>query len=269
MKGVFENNDLSIVAKEVQGFRPFPPMFHAHLEVVYVIRGSIRMQIDGCSRELQAGEMSLCFPYVIHSYQAAPEASAIILLFSAASAGPFSRRLLQAKPETPYLENGEDLLPLLRQIISHREADTVTDELVAGAYVSALVGELLLRLKLVPVDEMDTAVIRKLLTYCTQGYKEDISVSSAAQALHISQSYVTKIFSAKLGCSFRTYVNSLRIAEVKKLLTGTDRTILDIMYECGFNNQSSFNRIFFQETGQTPSAYRRPAAQPIGEPERK
>ena len=256
MKGVFENNDLHIIAKQVHGFRPFPLMFHAHLEVVYVLNGRIQMQIDGQNHALQAGQLSVCFPYVLHSYEEAPEADAIILLFSADTAGVFSRRVLQAKPACPFLEDAEALHTLLEQIVCHRAADGVIDELVTGAYVSALVGELLLRMPQVAVDEMDTAIIRRLLIYCAEHFREAISISTAAEAVHISPSYVTRLFSTKLDCSFRTYVNRLRIGEVKQLLQDTDRTILDIMLECGFYNQSTFNRIFMEETGLTPRDYR-------------
>ena len=82
MKAVFENNDLSVVAKQVKGFWAFPPMFHAHMEIVFVINGSINMSIDGKHHTLMPGELSVSFPYLIHSYEESPDAEAVILLFS-------------------------------------------------------------------------------------------------------------------------------------------------------------------------------------------
>ncbi|MGC9366431.1 MAG: helix-turn-helix domain-containing protein [bacterium] len=59
--------------------------------------------------------------------------------------------------------------------------------------------------------------------------------------------------------NFFNFVNSYRIEEVKKMLVdevNSDRTILEIMYECGFNSKSSFNSVFKKQTGLTPSQYR-------------
>lgn len=256
MKGVFENNDLSIVAKQVKGFWAFPPMFHAHMEIVYVINGSIDMKIDGKAHTLMPGELSICFPYLIHSYEESPEAEAVILLFSAAAAGAFEHKLRQVKPQNPYIEPTAESLSLLKQLMIHHASEGQEGELLTKAYLSALVGELMLKIPLEPVNEMDAEIVQKLLVYCSEHYKEDVTIVTASEDLHISESYIAKIFSAKLGCSFRKYINRLRIMEVKKLLRSTERTIIDIMLSCGFNNQSSFNRIFYDEIGITPREYR-------------
>lgn len=256
MKGVFENNDLSIVAKQVKGFWAFPPMFHAHMEIVFVINGKIDMKIDGQAHTLMPGELSICFPYLIHSYEESPDAEAVILLFSAAAAGAFEHKLRQVKPQKPFIEPTPEALSLLKQILVHNAMKGQEGEMLTKAYLSALVGELLLKMPLEPVNEIDAEIVQKLLVYCEEHYRENISIASAAENLHISESYVTKIFSARLGCSFRKYINRLRLMEVKKLLRSTDRTIIDIMLTCGFNNQSSFNRIFYEEIGITPREYR-------------
>ena len=48
-KKIFEKKSFDIIARTVDGFWPFPPMFHQHMEIVYVLEGSISMQIDGQS----------------------------------------------------------------------------------------------------------------------------------------------------------------------------------------------------------------------------
>ena len=256
MKGVFENNNLCVVAKQIKGFWAFPPMFHAHMEIVFVINGTINMTIDGKSHTLMPGELSICFPYLIHSYEESPDAEAVILLFSASAAGAFEHKLRQVKPQNPYIEPTPESLSLLKLILVHNSTEGQEGENLTKAYLSALVGELLLKLPLEPVSEMDVEIVQKLLVYCEEHYREDISIATVSAHLHISESYVTKIFSAKLGCSFRKYINRLRLTEVKKLLRSTDCTIVDIMLACGFSNQSSFNRIFFEEIGVTPREYR-------------
>jgi AraC-like DNA-binding protein len=59
--------------------------------------------------------------------------------------------------------------------------------------------------------------------------------------------------------NFFDFVNRYRIEEAKSLLTektSQELTILEIMYESGFNSKSSFNTAFKKYTGVTPSAWR-------------
>lgn len=252
MKGIFENKELTVTAKQVRGFKGFPPMFHTHMEVVCVLRGQIPLQIDGQAHTLRPGQLSISFPYVIHSYESSPEAEAIILLFSPACVQSWERQLMGRKAVIPWTES-ENHLPLLERILTHCQNGR---EALARDYLSALVGELLLALPTQTVDSTDLSLTQKALVYCAEHYREDIGVSSVAGYLHISESYLSKIFAQKLGCSFRSYLNALRVAEIKNRLKNTDGKIIDIMYDCGFRNQSSFNQVFLAHTGMTPRAYR-------------
>jgi AraC-like DNA-binding protein len=89
---------------------------------------------------------------------------------------------------------------------------------------------------------------------------EKLTVSDLADMLKISRHHLTEILNEHLGKNFYTFVNEYRLEEVKQKLID-DRmahfTILAIAYECGFNSKSSFNTLFKQDTGHTPSEYRK------------
>ncbi len=257
MKGVFEKNDLRMYAKRVNGFRGFPPMFHTHAELVYVLSGEIHMTIDGCERVLRTGEISIVFPYSIHAYETAPEAKAIIIMFSPDAVPKYEKMLLTFKPDVPYCKDEGALLPIFTRIAEvFAQKDEVHEE-IASSYLGGVLGELLLQQQLHADYEAGTEVMQKVLTYCSAHCTdENISTKSVAQALFISPSYVTKIFSQKLGYGFREYINMLRLAEAKNFLKNTDMKITEIMLRCGFKNQSSFNRVFLEEFGVTPRKFR-------------
>lgn len=257
MKGVFEKRDLRIYAKRVDGFRGFPPMFHKHAELVYVCAGEIGMTIDGQEKKLQAGEISIVFPYSIHAYEDAPEAQAIILMFAPEAIPAYEKILLSCKPEIPYCKADDALLSILSHITDTFAVRDDAHENIATAYLAGAVGEILQKLTLRADYDAGTEVMQKLLTYCATHFAdENISTKSVAQALFISQSYITKIFSQKLGYGFREYINTLRLSEAKNLLKNTDLKITEIMLQCGFKNQSSFNRVFMEDCGVTPRTFR-------------
>jgi AraC-like DNA-binding protein len=225
-------------------------MFHPHGELVYVIEGSILIHADGQSHTLQAGELGVLFPYVTHSYTDAPEATVLVFLFDPGST-LFDNTLLSKRPARFYTD-GRDFYPLLERAVTMYAQGRVK---TAIAYLNAVLGELL---EVLPLEDATAAgdATTGLLSYCADHYSEPITIKHIAQALFLSQSYVSKIFSQKLGCSFREYINTLRIHKAQTLLQETELQILQVMGECGFQNQSSFNRVFRQHTGLSPREYR-------------
>ena len=258
MKGIFEKNDLTFDALHFLGFMGFPPMFHLHCEIVYVLRGEIKMMIDGQERVLRKGEISLVFPYVVHSYEASPDSEAYVLLFIPSAAGSFESDIKSKKPIVPYTSDLEGLLPLFARCTELMENDDGNGNRTASAYLFAIIGELFLSVKMTESDSMHENMVKPILLYCSEHFTdEDISIKKIADELYISSSYVSKVFSCKLKYNFREYINELRVRLAKKLLSSSERRIIDVMLDCGFKNQSSFNRVFSEYTGVSPSEYRR------------
>lgn len=259
MKALFEKKDLEIKVKRVVGFKGFVPMFHGHGEIVCVEKGEIAVNIDGENHRLKAGELCVIFPYIIHSYEDAPEAQAVIVLFSVGAAPAFEQNLLTTKPNVSHILYTEEMHMLINRMLFYRKPVTSMEEKMLEAYLQTLLGEILIAAGSKPISEGDLSVAQRILSYCSEHYKEDINGKEVARACYVSESYVTKIFAGKLRIPFRTYINQLRVTEAKNLLEHTDMKISEIMFDCGFKNQSSFNRIFMEETGMTPREYREKA----------
>ncbi len=257
MKASFENNDVLLCAETSNSMPAYPMQFHTHTEIIYVMSGQVTMTIDGVKRTLTSGQLSICFPYSVHEYEESKNAKILLVLFSAGATGAFEQDLLAKKPVTPYLENGAGLYDTLCKIIEFKKKGEGYEK-NALAYLSAAVGEILSELDLYDIESTDTGTIQKILIYCSENFREsDMCLEKVAESLYISKSYISKIFAKKLKCNFREYINSLRVSEAKTQLKETDLKIIDIMENCGFKNQSSFNRVFFEECDITPREYRK------------
>jgi AraC-like DNA-binding protein/uncharacterized Tic20 family protein len=87
----------------------------------------------------------------------------------------------------------------------------------------------------------------------------DLTIHDISAELNISRHYLTQVINGLLGKNFYTFINEYRIKEVKKLLVDDEYsryTLTSIAYEAGFNSKSSFNSIFKNYTGMTPSEFK-------------
>ena len=257
MKAVFENKELQFEAVETNHMRSYEPMFHSHGEILLVKVGKMFVNINGCKKELSAGEMCVVFPYSIHSYEADENTSVLFVLFSPECAGEFKDTLLSSIPENPYMENSRKYDVIIENIMLYAKDSSELFQKTAVAYLKVLIGEILTRLNLLENKKTDFDAIRTALAYCTEHYNEEINVKTICKNVFVSERYITKIFSERVGCSFRAYINRLRVSKAEDLLKNTHIKITDVMYECGFKNQSTFNRVFLEETGLTPGEFKR------------
>ena len=84
-----------------------------------------------------------------------------------------------------------------------------------------------------------------------------LSLKDVADRLNISNNYLSQIINQKTGKNFFRFINEYRVEKAKQLLADKagKYTILSIAYDCGFNSKSSFNTIFKEYTGKTPSGF--------------
>lgn len=239
------------------GFHGYPLMFHTHAELIYVVRGSLTVTVEGESLTLREGQLFVLFSGLAHSYQDAPETQFILMLFDP-SVTAFTKTLLHHKPLCPVID-GMPFAPMLQRAVEllHRDRPKT-----AAAYLNAVLGEFLEAVELVPMPRDDKNMTARIMEYCAEHFAEDLSLKRVADALLISQSSVSKLFSQRLHYGFRDHINDLRLERAKALLQETDQPVTEIMFSCGFTNQSSFNRIFRAACGCSPREYRRqlPAA---------
>jgi AraC-like DNA-binding protein len=94
-----------------------------------------------------------------------------------------------------------------------------------------------------------------------QPYLDDqLTLSQLAADLNISVNNLSQIINEYYQQNFFDFVNGYRIEAVKSKLQKPDYdaySLLAIAYECGFGSKSSFNRIFKNITGQTPTQYKK------------
>jgi len=88
----------------------------------------------------------------------------------------------------------------------------------------------------------------------------DLTLRELAAKLRIHYNHLSQIINTRFEMSYNDFVNKYRIEEVQRQLkdpANNDRTVLEIMYDCGFYSKSVFNTAFKKFTGMTPSQFRK------------
>lgn len=102
-----------------------------------------------------------------------------------------------------------------------------------------------------------SGTIRKAIGYMSQHYAEPISVSDVSASLHVSDSYLSRVFKKDTGTTVMSYLLLIRMKEAKKLLRGSEYKICEVASLVGFASSQYFSKVFSRYVGISPMDYRR------------
>ncbi|RPI05774.1 MAG: AraC family transcriptional regulator, partial [Ignavibacteriae bacterium] len=85
-----------------------------------------------------------------------------------------------------------------------------------------------------------------------------ISLKDIAEQLSIPPRHLSQVINERLRQNYFDFISQYRIEEAKKILlnSAANKTVLEILFEVGFNSKSSFNTAFKKLTGTTPSKFK-------------
>lgn len=165
--------------------------------------------------------------------------------------------LFAASQAPIYKENNEEEYVLQNKVETHNnEANniesTVTEKKAEKKYETSRLGSEEISTYLVQIEEY----IKDEKPFL----ENELTIVEFSKALKINRNYVTQILNDKLNMNFKTYINKHRIEFVIELMKDNstkDLSLLEIAMEAGFNSKATFNRVFKEKIGKTPTEYRK------------
>lgn len=85
---------------------------------------------------------------------------------------------------------------------------------------------------------------------------EHFSQDFLAQEMGVSKMQLYRKLKDIRGETPTDFIRGIRLKQAENLLKTTNKTVQEIMYDCGFNNKAYFYRAFAKEFGSTPKEYR-------------
>jgi two-component system response regulator YesN len=90
-----------------------------------------------------------------------------------------------------------------------------------------------------------------------QNYTENISLKYFGEKYFINSAYLGQLFKKQYGCTFKDYLNNVRIRKAAELILNTDKKIYEIVGDVGYKNLEYFINRFEDVYGVTPAGFRK------------
>lgn len=256
-------------------FRPFihhacdvPYHWHNECEILLVLKGELRIVVEGAASDLHAGDVIIVNSRLSH-HTSSRKADTVICgihldlgYYEWAGLTDFSKRhffcknYLHGKYFDAIIQPIRSLLA--RLLLSDMEKDNILAQSLVG---------LLCRHVYENVPWQDAMAIsastRAESKQRVQRLMElalgnpDLTLQEIADIEQVTTSHLSRLFRKSTGILFKDYLQNLKLDRISKRLRESEVAVADIGIDEGFSNGQHFYRIFKQRFGCTPSEYRR------------
>ncbi len=247
-----------------------PLHWHKDLEILCILKGKVKLQMNNAFYELQEDDIFLINSEDLHSVMIETEKSI-------------------------YLSLNIDLMYYEKFFMEMEYIVFIDDDSINSAENSSLsrdikrrIAQMLMEIKNKNVDYQNRIIynassllavlidnynmvkknskslkskdqfsrIWKAYEYMYNNFNRRVTLEEVADYVHVSKSHLSHIIKSTMGLSFERLLNQTRAEQSMKFLLTTDKSITRISEECGFSDPKYFKNYFLQFFHCTPLEYR-------------
>lgn len=223
---------------------------HCNYEIVFCLGGCLVCEVGNKKYELHSGEGMLILPGYIHSFCTPEESEDYLCVFSTDLVSLFYKKTkMKSLSDTRFsFDNRNDIDILTDENRSIFAKQAVLYRLCAAVFEQSEIEK---------IDESYFALTNSLSMYIQNNFTKKLRLQDIAKQFGYDYSYLSSFFNKNFDMDFASFVNKYRIQFACELLKDTNDDVTQIAMKCGFSTIRNFNRVFKNETGQTPKAYRK------------
>lgn len=229
------------------------PHSHDDYELICYLGGSGRFSIQGEIHNYQNNTFVLIEPNAEHDEYVLDETEVYFLRF----------QLENIKLSTFFFTENNNNSALIKQIMEYiymfEKYETKMFKQEHPEYYLNIVVMLLLMIQ--KIEEKDVSGYREQMVayvkdYLKKNLRYKIDFNILSESIGYSSNRLRVIFKEETGKPVYQYLNDIRLGKAKDLLKNTDKSIISIGKECGFQSKIRFALFFSEKTGLSPSKYR-------------
>ena len=259
-------------------FSSFPLHCHEEIEMVLCDCGRCRYTVSGENVDLEFGDILVMMPWVLHSFRLAGKDDYFLAATYLISLDMINNRAVDICSSQYYLpllarkcndycvirynsEHYEEFRNIAIPLFDTYYAHERFFEIKLKCFITDLLFRLLsygyIDIKADTPEGKDVRIVRKVVDYISEKYMENITLAGLAELVNMSETGLSRLFRNLTGMSCIDYVIEYRLTKAMGQLRTTDKPVIEIAYDTGFNNISYFNRTFKKHLHQTPSEFRK------------
>lgn len=250
----------------------FPPHWHEELEIIYVLEEDLVIGLHNEIYTVKPRNLFLINSGEVHFFVTPPKQSKrIILQFELSLFESLALTIQGQKITTPLIgpchPNPSLHQDLERQILlmeTEYSGKASGYQLAIKARLYDLIIILLRQVPMAPYSSLERNKhlkrlerLEQVFKYVDQNHTREITLGEIAQAANFSVYHFTRFFKETTGMTFIQYLNSYRISKAVKYLTDTTDPITEVAFRAGFDSIKTFNRVFKQLKGCSPSSFKK------------
>lgn len=267
-----------MISYTYQSSGPLLPTLHSHpyYEVYYFHEGKVNYLIGDRIYNLAPGDLIIMYGMTLHSAKVDPAYPYIrsIIHFEPSLVQPFldmPGALNVLEPFQSYKnhriclrdehkDEAERLLVRMAEL--HQRQDATSQCRMQLAFIDLLyfIHERCMQPMHRPRDYASDKEkhVQTIISFIEQHYHEALTMELLEERLHLTRSYLAKIFKEVTGVTIFEYLYQRRINQARVLfLLDSNLSVTEAGFQVGFKHLAHFSRLFKQQVGMTPETYRR------------
>lgn len=243
---------------------------HAHrdIELIYVIKGQLKVKISGEGYNLITSDLVLINSNEFHSFQSNEENLFVIihLNYDELTSHLSRRNLLFSRDSLKQKFVKHEIMVAIEELLTvymKQEVESQMEFLEKAYKLSTIITSRLLKQNKQLHVETNLSLkgqdnrLADILDYIQSNFREPLSLDEVAGLYFLSSPYLSKFFKKQTGKTFSQYLNEIRLAHAVNELVNTDKPITRVALDNGFPNLSAFNRVFNEQYEIKPVDYRK------------
>ena len=248
-----------------------PPHYHGAFELKCVLEGMVEVTINGMTETAVPGNFVMILPNQVHAFKSNMPAEIWTCKFTADYVQVFANHMADKQGDSALFTCDAAILESFRRnlfanerLLSRRGIDPhsfdrlPTDEramrlFAIQGYLHIICCHFAEQAKLKPREDKKEDIIRQLIHYVSENFRDDVTLLGAAKALGYSRNYLSWSFHQQFKMNFKQFVNQYRLNCAQKLIKEDKVDIGKAALESGFGSVRNFNRVYREATGKAPS----------------
>lgn len=252
-KFIGRQNEFFVKASRFNQERPIPLHFHEYYEIEIITEGAGVMTLNGVDIPFEKGMVFFILPNDFHKFTFSGGCKIYNI--------SFCEDILFTQSSLKWcIEKTDNFLTVSKQQLNSitklcdiiMELDEINEK--SKRYLFKSVLELFPKMYSI---EAVSNYFNIAVAFIESHFKENISSFDVANECRINEDYLNRIFKKEIAITATEYIRKKRLHYSSLLLDSTDLPIAEIAFNSGFQSIQTFNRLYKEYYGVSPTHYRK------------